>query len=209
MLTLHQFRKSYNGIPALHVGALHLPAGIHWVRGANGSGKTTFFRSVAGMLPCEGEIWLEDRWEVHRDPVAYRLRVNYAEAEPAYPDFLTARNLVRFVAKAKQSPVRQGDELAESLGLTLFWQAPFGTYSSGMRKKTSLVLALLGQPRLVMLDEPLNALDVAATQVLYQRIRALRTQGVSFLLSSHQDFQFDQLPIDQHFVVENQTLRPA
>ncbi|MCY7350357.1 MAG: ABC transporter ATP-binding protein [Cytophagaceae bacterium] len=209
MLTIRQFRKSYQGVPALHVEALSLPPGIHWLRGANGSGKTTFFRSVAGMLPCEGEIWLDDRWEIHRDPVEYRLRVNYAEAEPAYPDFLTARDLIRFVGKTKQSPSGQGDELAERFGLTQFWQTPFGTYSSGMRKKTSLVLALLGRPRLVMLDEPLNALDIAATQVLYQCIRALHTQGVGFLLSSHQDFRFDELPIGQHFVVENQTLRPA
>ncbi len=209
MLHLRHFRKAYHGHLVLEINDLRVPPGLHWVRGANGSGKTTLFRSVAGMQPCAGEIWLDDRWEVSQNPVDYRLRVNYGEAEPAYPGFLSARDLIRFVAKAKQAPPGQTAELSETLGVTVFWESPFGTYSSGMRKKTALVLALLGQPKLVMLDEPLNALDLPATLRLYELIRAYQAQGTTFLLSSHQDFRSDQLPLDEAFVVEDQTIRPA
>lgn len=209
MLELRNFRKSYHGHLALQVEHLRLPPGIHWIRGMNGSGKTTLFRSIAGMLPCEGEIWLDGQAEVSRNPLEYRLRVNYGEAEPAYPEFLSARELIQFVAKAKQAPAEQAAELAETLGVTVFWQTPFGTYSSGMRKKTALVLALLGQPRLVMLDEPLNALDLAATQRLSDLVRERHATGVSFLLSSHQEFSAEGWPIDGRYVVENQTVLPA
>jgi len=209
MLELRNFRKSYHGHLALRVDSLRIPAGIHWIRGLNGSGKTTLFRSIAGMLPCEGEIWLDGKMEVSQNPVDYRLRVNYGEAEPAYPDFLSARDLIQFVAKAKQAPPQQAAELAESLGVTIFWQNPFGSYSSGMRKKTALALALLGHPRLVMLDEPLNALDTAATQRLADLVRECHAAGTSFLLSSHQEFSVEGWPIDGRYVVESQTVRPA
>ncbi|WP_332369587.1 AAA family ATPase [Spirosoma telluris] len=148
------------------------------------------------MLPFSGEILVDEAYEINRDPVAYRMWVNYAEAEPLYPSFLTARDLVTFVSKAKQSPVGQVDVLAKTLGVEAFWTKPTGQFSSGMLKKLSLLLALLGTPRLILLDEPLTTLDVATAENLFGYIRQLcEEQGVSFLLTSHQDVSLTGLPI--------------
>ncbi len=210
MVDVFSLTKAYNGQVVLTVPVLHLSSGIHYFRGGNGSGKTTFFRTVAGLLPFSGEILLEGQFEINRDPVAYRFRVNYAEAEPLYPSFLTARDLAGFVGKAKQAPVGQVQKLAEILGVDTFWTQPTGQFSSGMLKKLSLLLAFLGTPRLVLLDEPLTTLDVATAANLFDYIRQLRTeQGVSFLLTSHQDISLTGLPLTATWQVGNGLIIPA
>lgn len=196
VLTVTNLTKAYSGRTVLMVPELRLSPGIHYFRGGNGSGKTTFFRTVAGLLPFSGEILLENQYEINRDPVAYRFRVNYAEAEPLYPAFLTPRDLVGFVGQAKKAPPGQVDTLLETLGVDKFWTQTTGTFSSGMLKKLSLLLAFLGEPRLVLLDEPLTTLDVATAAKLFDYIRQLRTeQNVSFLLTSHQDISLTGLDI--------------
>lgn len=208
MLTVSNFSKAYNGQPVLTVPELHLSAGIHYFRGENGSGKTTFFRSVTGLLPFSGQITLNNQYEINRDPVAYRMRVNYAEAEPLYPPFLTARDLASFVGKAKHTPIGQVDELAEMLGVDQFWTKPTGQFSSGMLKKLSLLLAFLGAPKLVLLDEPLTTLDVVTAEKLFTYIRQLNNQNVLFLLTSHQDVTQSNLPITSAWQVSNGTILP-
>ncbi|GAB3719147.1 ABC transporter ATP-binding protein [Spirosoma lituiforme] len=211
MLTVVNLIKTYqNSQPVLTIPELHLPPGIHYFRGGNGSGKTTFFRTVAGLLPFSGQILLDDQFEINRDPVAYRLRVNYAEAEPLFPSFLTARDLTGFVGKAKKAPAGQIDQLATMLGVDTFWTQPTGQFSSGMLKKLSLLLALLGTPHLVLLDEPLTTLDVATAEKLFTYIRQLNEeQAVSFLLTSHQDISLTGLSLTGVWQVGNGIISPT
>ena len=158
------------------------------------------------MLPHEGTVTVNDL-DSRRDLVAYRLRVNYAEAEPTLPPFLTAHELIRWVADAKQAPAHQADSLIEAFGVGSYMHTPVGTYSSGMLKKTSLIMAFLGQPTLILLDEPLVTLDVASTQTVASMINDARQRGVSFLLSSHQAMEIAQLPIDSVWQVAERGVR--
>lgn len=210
MLTVTNLVKAYAGRTVLTVPSLTLSTGFHYFRGGNGSGKTTFFRTVAGLLPFSGAILLDDQFEINRDPVPYRLRVNYAEAEPLYPNFLTARDLAEFVGQTKQASPDQIRQLADLLGVQKFWTQTTGTYSSGMLKKLSLLLALLGRPRLVLLDEPLTTLDVATAARLFAYLRQLNaTEGVSFLLTSHQDIALTGLPMTSTWQVGDGVIVPA
>ncbi|MBO0939765.1 ABC transporter ATP-binding protein [Fibrella sp. HMF5335] len=195
MLTLHSFQKSYGDRPILTIPDWQLPPGIHWLKGPNGAGKTTLFRSIAGLLPHEGTSQLNGL-DSRRDAVAYRLRINYAEAEPTFPPLLTAHEIIRWVADAKQAPARQADELIATFDIASYMHTPVSTYSSGMLKKTSLIVAFLGKPDLILLDEPLVTLDVTATQTVARLIESTHRQSVSFLLSSHQAMETAQLPID-------------
>ncbi|MEZ0542998.1 ABC transporter ATP-binding protein [Fibrella arboris] len=208
MLHLHNFQKSYGERPILTIPDWHLSNGIHWLKGPNGAGKTTLFRSIAGMLPHEGSVMLNEL-DSRRDIVAYRLKVNYAEAEPTFPPFLTAHELIKWVADAKRAPAGQAEGLIEAFGVGTYQHTPVGTYSSGMLKKTSLIMAFLGQPTLILLDEPLVTLDVAATRTVAELIERARLAGVNFLLSSHQALETAQLPIDSVWQVANQTVARA
>src|SRR5204863_4122304 len=98
MLTIRNFSKSYNGTLVLTIKELKFDSGVYWIKGENGSGKSTFFKSIAGLLPHEGEICYENL-SLKNNPVEYRKLINYSEAEPVYPGFLTAKDLVRFIGK--------------------------------------------------------------------------------------------------------------
>jgi ABC-2 type transport system ATP-binding protein len=206
MLTIQNFQKSYNNHKILEIESLRIPEGIHWVRGVNGSGKSTLFRCIAGLLPYEGEI-LFNNLNCSKDVVAYRLLVNLSEAEPLYPDYLSGFDLLEFIGEAKKAPAGQLIALADNLGVSQYWKSPIGTYSSGMQKKISLLSAFLGNPKLIMLDEPLITIDDRSVQIVYELVKDYHeNRGVSFLLSSHQDFRFEQLTIKNIYMVQNQAV---
>jgi len=208
MLTLHNYHKSYNGHPILDLPAFTIDAGIHWLRGHNGSGKSTFLKTVAGMLSFEGDISLRDNLTIKKHPSAYRSAVNFAEAEPVFPDFLTGTELIRLFKSAKNAPVRQEEKYVESMSMTAYLPDRISTYSSGMLKKLSLVLAFLGQPTCILLDEPLTTLDADSLPILYAWIADQHQQaGTTFLLSSHQAFEGDILPNVREILVAQATLQ--
>lgn len=207
MLQISNYKKYYNGILALDIPQLGFKEGIHWIKGKNGSGKTTLFKTLAGLAPFEGEIILNKQIHLRTHPLPYRMLVNYGEAEPVYPPFLTARDLIRFVAKTKKAPEQQLDRLMAAFGIENYMYTPCGTYSSGMLKKLSLIMAFLGQPSLIILDEPLTTIDDEAAGKVYEIIQHYRqTLNTTFLLSSHQQFDFSELAVTSTFQVANKTV---
>lgn len=206
-LSLRDLRKSYGTYDVLAIPEWSIGEGIYWIQGENGAGKSTLFRTLAGILPFEGEVVLDRQFDLKKQPVAYRLRLNLGEAEPLYPSFLTPADLLAFVAEAKQSPAGQVEELVKALGID-YLDRPMGTCSSGMVKKTSLALAFLGAPSIIILDEPLITIDLEARAALFGLIKDYHARGVTFLLSSHQPFESSDLPITSGFHLRDRTLVP-
>jgi ABC-2 type transport system ATP-binding protein len=185
MLRVQNFQKRYNEDLILRIDKLELPTGIYWIKGENGSGKSTFFKSIAGLIPFEGTIEF-DTLDCVRQPVAFRKLINFAEAEPVYPEFLTAKDLVRFIGKTKGATAANIQSTIQHFGVNTFYEKATGTFSSGMLKKLCLTLAFLGSPKLIILDEPLITLDEQARVKLVQLIKDYVNRGVMFLISSHQ-----------------------
>jgi ABC-2 type transport system ATP-binding protein len=207
MLHLQNIKKYYGSFLALEVADLQLDTGIYWIKGSNGSGKTTLFKMIAGMLPFGGDIILKEQYSIKKQAQKYRQLVNYGEAEPLYPPFVRGIDLVNLYAQAKKAPKTQINDLLEHFGIAEFIARPVGTYSSGMLKKLSLVLAFLGKPQLILLDEPLITIDTEAVKLVLQMVKQChQTQGISFLLSSHQDLTADFFAIDFTLLVQNKTL---
>ncbi|HYH14646.1 MAG TPA: ABC transporter ATP-binding protein, partial [Flavisolibacter sp.] len=84
MLEMTDVKKFYHTRLALQVPILHLDSGIYWIKGKNGSGKTTFLKMVAGLLPFDGDILL-NKVSLKKKPTQYRKQISWAEAEPMYP----------------------------------------------------------------------------------------------------------------------------
>ncbi|MES2730874.1 MAG: ABC transporter ATP-binding protein [Bacteroidota bacterium] len=206
IIRVEKLQKHYGSFLALNVPQLSLEPGIHWVKGGNGSGKTTFFKTLAGLLPFEGSVIFNETLHLQKHPVDCRRIVNYGEAEPLYPAFVTGKDLIQLFADSKKADQDQVQTVMKALGVAAFAPQAVGTYSSGMLKKLSLVLAFIGQPKIILLDEPLITLDVATVAIVYDLILEHQARGTTFLISSHQAFEDEKLAFNSILSVENQAI---
>ena len=154
MLSITNFEKRYNETLIVRIDNVELRHGIYWIKGENGSGKSTLFKSIAGLIPFDGKVILDDI-NLTDQPVAFRSLVNFSEAEPIYPGFLTAKDLVRFVGTTKGASKENMQAIIKHFGVDIFYEKACETFSSGMLKKVSLALAFLGSPKLIILEGPL------------------------------------------------------
>jgi len=207
MLQLADFRKSYGAHTVLHIPQLQTDKGIYWIKGANGSGKSTLLKAIGGIIDYSGKISV-DGIDLRQEPVRYRQQINFAEAEPVFPEFLTGNEMIALFKQAKQAPAGQESAYIDSMQMQPYLDQPLGSYSSGMLKKLSLVLAFMGNPILILLDEPLITLDAASLEILYSWIRKRQEeQDTSFLLSSHQAIDQQALHITGTIQIADHTAK--
>ncbi len=206
MLQFNAVKKYYGSFLALDIPSLSINKGIYWLKGENGSGKTSFLKMIGGLHPFEGDILLSGI-SIHRNRVQYLRKINYAEAEPLYPDFLNARDLVRLYCQTKKTDEKKAFSLLEALHISDVYTKPIGTYSSGMLKKLSIALAFIGDPEWILLDEPLITVDADAVSHICQLINSSHSEkGVSFIITSHQPFQAGSLSVTQNMLAAHQTV---
>lgn len=202
MLLISNFSKKYPSGFEVQIDTLKLESGIHFIHGANGSGKSTLLKALAGIHPFQGKIELNGT-DLGKKPLEYRATIGYAEAEPQFPDFLSLDDLIQVVAKAKNANQEEINLLKSAFGADSFSGFPVGTFSSGMLKKSALILAFLGKPQLVILDEPFTTIDTQTQHQLAEMIKDLAAQGVTFLITSHQNSPIANLPIQGIFKMES------
>jgi ABC-2 type transport system ATP-binding protein len=206
MLQLEKVQKYYNSFLAIDIPYLKLEHGLWWLQGENGSGKTTFLKLLAGLHPFQGKVTLNEKYNIKKQRVEFLQRVNYAEAEPLYPSFLTPKDLVHLYCRTKRTDPHQAILLLERLNIAEVYEKRIGTFSSGMVKKVSLALAFVGNPDWVFLDEPFITIDVSAIDAICTAIRGKHKDGVSFIITSHQAMDVDRLPLTGKLLAANQTV---
>jgi len=204
MLQLTHLKKAYGSRVILEIKNLSIPHGAYWIKGKNGSGKTTLMKIIAGINPFEGSVIL-NATDLIKNPMVYRHQVSFAEAEPVFPGFVTGWDLIRFVQKTRQAKDESIKSLVDYFGIQSFLSYTVGTYSSGMTKKLSLLLAFIGDTQLILLDEPLITLEDSFLPLLFSLLKERQAAGTSLLISSHQPFREDQFVPDGKIIVENQT----
>ena len=156
--------------------------------GPNGAGKTTTLRCIAGvLLPDEGSIRINGTSILH-DPVTAKRHLGYLPEFPQPMPYLTVWEHLELVARIHAMPDnwrQRANELVRRLNLTE-WRDSLGkTLPKGIREKTILACAMLPEPPLLLLDEPIVAIDPIGQQVVKGMLREWRERGHGILISTH------------------------
>jgi Cu-processing system ATP-binding protein len=185
-MSIRSVDKSYGRIRALREVSFDLaPGRICALVGHNGAGKTTLIKLMLGLIrPSGGAIRV-----LGEDPAAgefsARRMLGYLPENVAFNAALTGRETLSFYARLKRLKPATGRALLDRVGLAAAADRRVGTYSKGMRQRLGLAQALLGRPRILLLDEPTTGLDPALRQTFYDILHELRDDGATVLISSH------------------------
>lgn len=166
---------------------------IHGIVGNNGSGKTVLMKCICGFLrPDTGEIYVNHR-QVGRE-TDFPEDIGIIIETPGFlPHLSGVQNLKILASLQRKANDRTIRAVLEQVGLDPDMKKPVGKYSLGMRQRLGLAQALMEDPGLLILDEPLNGLDKHGTQHIRGVIRGLREEGKTVILASHNQTDIDEL----------------
>lgn len=181
---LHNVYQQYGAMAVLDNISLTLAEGeVLGLFGHNGAGKTTTVRLILGLLQAtSGQVQVLGGTPGDSE---IRRQIGFLPENVMFYPQLSGRETLEHFARLKGASAQQVGELLEQVGLTAASSKRVKTYSKGMRQRLGLAQALLGRPRLLLLDEPTVGLDPIATQELYQVIGRLRSEGTSIVICSH------------------------
>jgi len=186
LIGVESVTKRYGNLVAVNDVSLSVAAGeVYSLVGANGAGKSTLMRMLVGLAaPDAGRLLICDEDLAHRLPTTKK-HLGYLPEELLFYDQLTGEEYLQLVAGLKEADAAQIPQELEFFGIAFAARKLVGGYSLGMRKKLGLSAAMLGSPEVLILDEPLNGLDVEMMRKLRRRIEDERNAGKAIMVSSH------------------------
>ncbi len=187
MIEVKNLTKYYNGVlePAVkNVSFCANPGEITILLGANGAGKSTTIKSIVNLLNYNGKIFI---CGYPNDSTEAKKCFGYVPEVPMLYDLLTVDETIEFIGKAYRLPQYKetGEQYLELFQLTRQRSKLAKELSKGMRQKLSMILALLIQPKALLVDEPMVGLDPASIEEVLQLFVTLKEQGTSILISTH------------------------
>lgn len=187
LVTLEQVAKAFGSHEAVKPTDLALRAGeMVALIGHNGAGKSTLMKLMLGLIrPSSGRVTVLGGDPAQGKTARSRLELGYLPENVAFAPSQTGAEVLAFYARLKRQPIANNRTLLERVGIAHAADRRVGTYSKGMRQRLGLAQALLGNPRLLLLDEPTTGLDPELRQSFYAIVRTLRDDGACVLLSSH------------------------
>lgn len=157
--------------------------------GPNGAGKTTTLRMLASMIKPDAGDAVLDGVSVVDNPEGVRGKIGFLTSELKLEEFFTPNYLFDFFSDLYGIPTEVRDErkkeLFERFGIDEFAEVKVGNLSTGMKQKTSLVIALVHNPDIIIFDEPTNGLDVLTAKVVTDFLLDLKAQGKTIIVSTH------------------------
>jgi ABC-2 type transport system ATP-binding protein len=193
-----RLRKSFGDQVVLAGIDLEVPEGtILALLGPNGAGKTTTVQILSTLIGADGGQVRVAGHDVAQDPDAVRATIGVTGQLTAVDNLLTGEENLALMANLRHLPRREGRrravELLEQFDLTAAARKPASTYSGGMRRRLDLAMGLIGDPRILFLDEPTTGLDPRSRRTMWQMIRELVAGGVTILLTTQYLEEADEL----------------
>ncbi|MEH6442740.1 MAG: ABC transporter ATP-binding protein [Oceanospirillaceae bacterium] len=187
IVELKQVEKKYQNVHALQALDLSLqPGQVFGLFGHNGAGKTTVIKLILGLIEASsGQVTVFGENPTLAKAQYIRAKLGFLQENVSFYDQLSGLEVLEYFAQLKGIPKNQCTALLEQVGLIHACKRRVHTYSKGMRQRLGLAQALLGKPKLLLLDEPTVGLDPIATREFYQSIDQLKKEGCSIVLCSH------------------------
>jgi len=183
ILSISNLSKSYGAIQALKNVSFEVPEGcVFGILGPNGSGKTTLLGTILNVLNADAGSY---QWFGGMQQDAARRQIGSLLETPNFYHYLTAMDNLEVNAAIKQRGKDDKLRVLEKLGLLQRKDSKFQTYSLGMKQRLAIAAALLGNPKVLVFDEPTNGLDPAGIAEVREMIRMLNKEGITIIMASH------------------------
>jgi ABC-2 type transport system ATP-binding protein len=187
---LKEVVKHYNEIVAANNVDLNIKTGeIFGLLGPNGSGKSTTLKMLIGLVQADSGAINVLGIDVQKDPVTVKQKVGYVPESPRLYEFLTGIEYLDFIGDIYGMPTEEKknriNEYLKALQLEGREGDMISGYSDGMKQKIALISAFLHRPKLLILDEPLSALDPRSARIVKDFLNQLKNQGVTTIMSTH------------------------
>lgn len=181
MLSVQNVDVFINQKEIIHQASFRVPTGaVIGLVGPNGAGKTTIMKTILGLTKFSGSIQIDNQEVTENNHQALQ-QVGALIEHPAIYPFLTGLQNLELYSQDHQDL----QEVVSLVQMESYLNQRAKNYSLGMKQKLGIALALLNKPRLVILDEPMNGLDIEATITIRKVIKQYAQQGTAFLISSH------------------------
>jgi ABC-2 type transport system ATP-binding protein len=190
MIELKDLTKTYNGLCAVNQLNLSVERGeIFGFVGPNGAGKTTTIKMMGGILqPSAGTVQIAGH-SMQAEPEKAKSKIGFIPDRPYLYEKLTGREFLRFTADLYRVPphtfLEKADENLNLFALTDWADELIESYSHGMKQRLIMAAALLHEPEVIIVDEPMVGLDPAAIIMVKDLFRRLAREGVTFFMSTH------------------------
>ena len=190
LIEIEGLTKTYGNANALNGLDLKvMPGEIYGLLGPNGAGKTTTLRITAGLIePTSGSVAISG-FDATKESLQAKARIGYVAEVPILYESLSPRELLEFEASVrgidKDSLNRRLSQLAEAFDVATAFDSPIATLSMGTKQKVAIIAALIHQPPVLLLDEPLNSLDARSNKILRELLSLHVQKGGAVLFSTH------------------------
>lgn len=210
MIELKNLSKNYGKVRAVNdLNLVISPGELFAFLGPNGAGKTTTVKMITGLiLPTEGEIFIKGI-DLLKEPEKAKSVIAYIPDEPfLYPE-LTGREFIFFVSRLyeldKKTIEKRLEQLLNDFGAEKWIDFPSSEYSHGMRQKVIFMQALIHNPDVIVIDEPMVGLDPISARTVKELLRERVSSGVSVFMSTHSLPLAEEIS-DRVGVIDNGTL---
>jgi ABC-type multidrug transport system ATPase subunit len=159
-LIIQNLTIAYDDLIVLDNFNAEFTSGIHWIQGHNGSGKSSLLKSICGIFPTNPGMVKIMGYDLVKNPIQSKLCLCFVADKPEVYPFMTGLQFLKMIAKIKNSHLSEElFKFMELIQLTQFYHTEFSQMSFGTRRKFTLCMIFIGNPHVILLDEPLNGLD--------------------------------------------------